>query len=62
MRARCWMGAADFYIGGDFNIELKLETTSEDIWGLDSIDWYGIDGLECRGGGEGVIFSLRRGT
>ena len=36
------MGAADFYIGCDINIQLKLETTGEDLQGLDSIDWYGM--------------------
>ena len=40
------MGAADFLIGGDLNIELKLETDHEDLLGLDGIDWYGIYGPE----------------
>ena len=36
------MGAADFYIGSDINIGLKL-----DPW-LDGDDWYGMYGPECR--------------
>jgi endonuclease/exonuclease/phosphatase family metal-dependent hydrolase len=47
-------GATDFFIGGDLNIELKLGDTEEDLNGLDSIDWYGMYGPECRGGGEDV--------
>ena len=39
-------------MGRDIIIELKLETPSEDLQGLDSIDLYG---PECRGGGEDVI-------
>ena len=49
------MGAVDFYIGGDINIELELEDSGEDLQGLDGIDWYGMHGPECRGGGEDVI-------
>ena len=49
------LGAVDFFIGGDINIELKLEPGDEDLHGLDGIDWYGIYGLECLGGGEDVI-------
>ena len=49
------MGAVDFLIGGDINIELKLEPDHEDLQGLDGIDWYGIYGPECLGGGEDVI-------
>ena len=48
-------GAVDFYIGGDINIELKLVNTGEDLRGLDSIEWNGMYGPECRGGGEHVI-------
>ena len=48
-------GAVDFFIGGDINIELKLEPGDEDLQGLDGIDWYGIYGPECLGGGEDVI-------
>ena len=43
--------AVDFYIGGDINIEMKRGTTGEDLQGLDSIEWYGVCGPECRGGG-----------
>ena len=46
-------GAVDFYIGGDINIELKLGNTGEDLQELD-IEWYGMHGPECRGGGEDV--------
>ena len=49
------MGAVEFFIGGDINIELKLEPDHEDLQGLDGIDWYGIYGPECLGGGEDVI-------
>ena len=49
------MGAMDFFIGGDINIELKLEPDHEDLQGLDGIDWYGIYGPECLGGGKDVI-------
>ena len=49
------LGAVDFFIGGDFDIELKLEPGDEDLQGLDGIDWYGIYGLECLGGGEDVV-------
>ena len=49
------LGAVDIFIGGDLNIELKLELGDEDLQGLDGIDWYGIYGPECLGGGEDVI-------
>ena len=42
------MGAKDFFIGGDLNIELKLE-------GLNSLDWYGLCGPEYRRRGEDVV-------
>ena len=45
-------GAVDFFIGGDLNIELKLDMADDEHQGLDSIEWYGMYGLECRGGGE----------
>ena len=48
-------GAIDFYIGGDINIEMKLGNAGDDLWGLDSIESYGMYGPECRGGGEDVI-------
>ena len=41
------LGAVDFFIGGDINIELKLEPGDEDLQGLDGIDWYGIYGPKC---------------
>ena len=44
-----------FFIGGNINIELKLEPDDEDLQGLDGIDWYGIYGPECLGGGEDVV-------
>ena len=48
------LGAMDFFIGGDINVELKLEPDHEHLQGLDGIDWYGIYGPECLGGGEDV--------
>ena len=42
------MGAEDFFIGGDINIELKLDNDHKDFQGIDGIDWYGIYGPECR--------------
>ena len=45
-------GAADFFIGGDLNIELRLDNIDNEQQGLDSTDWYGMHGPECRGGGE----------
>ena len=47
--------AKDFFIGGDFNIELKREDGSDDFEGFDSIDWYGLCGPECRGASEDVV-------
>ena len=49
------MLAEDIFMGGDFNIELKLDGKCDDSQGLDSLDCYGLHGLECRGGGEDVI-------
>ena len=49
------LGAIDFFIGGDLNIELKLEPDHEDLQGLDGIDWYGMYGHHCLGGGEDVV-------
>ena len=49
------LGPVDFFIGGDIHIELKLEPSDEGFQGLDGIDWCGIYGPECRGGGEDVI-------
>ena len=48
------MGAIDFFIGGDINIELMLEPDHEDLQGLDGIDWYGLYGPHLLGGGEDV--------
>ena len=44
-------GAVDFFIG-DLNIELRLDNTGGDLQGLDSIEWSGMYGPECRAGGE----------
>ena len=49
------LGAVDFFIGGDINIELKLEPGDEDLQGLDGIDWCGIYGPEYLGGNEDAI-------
>ena len=38
------LGATDFFIGGDINIELKLEPDHEDLQGLAGMDWYGMYG------------------
>ena len=48
-------GAVDFFIGGDPNIELKLEKDDDEKQGFDSIEWYGLYGPECDGGGEDAI-------
>ena len=55
VRASLTEGAVDFFIGGDLNIEFRLDTADDDLHGLDSIDWYGMYGPECRGGGEDTI-------
>ena len=39
-------------MGGDLNIELKLECGGGELQGLDSLDWCGLYCLECRKGGE----------
>ena len=31
---------------------MKLGNTGEDLQGLDIIEWYGMYGPKCRGGGE----------
>ena len=46
-------GAVDFFTGGDINIELRLGNAGEHLHGLDSIEWYGTYGPECKGGGKG---------
>ena len=43
------MGAEDFNIGGDINIELKMKTSGEDVQELDGVDWYGIYRPGCQG-------------
>ena len=48
-------GAVDFFIGGDLNIELKLDNVNDDFQVLESIEWYGMYVPECRGGGEDTI-------
>ena len=40
--------------------ELKLEPGDEDLQGLDGIDWYGIYGPECLGGGEDVVTNEKK--
>ena len=49
------MGAVDFFIGGDLNIELKLCFAGDEHRGLDSIEWYGMYGPECEGSAEDII-------
>ena len=46
-------GAIDFIINGDINIESRLGNEGEDLHGFDSIEWYGMDGPEYKGCGEG---------
>ena len=41
-------GAVDFLIGG------RVGNAGEDLQGLDSIEWYGVYGPECTGGGDDV--------
>ena len=48
-------GATDFFVGGDLHIEFRPDNANEDPHGLDSIEWYGMCGPECKGGGEGAI-------
>ena len=38
------MGATTFFIGGDLNIEVRLEDGREGLHGRDSLDWYGVGG------------------
>ena len=49
------MGAVDFFIGGDLNIELKLCLTGDEHRGLNRIEWYGMYGPECEGRAEDII-------
>ena len=49
------MGAQDTFIGGDVNIELKLEGGNGKFQGLDGLVWYGLCGPECRGGSENLV-------
>ena len=48
-------GPVDFHIGSDINIEMILDNAEEDLQCLDSIEWCGMYGPECKGGGEDVI-------
>ena len=56
------METVDFYKGGDFNIDMKLGNTGEDRWRLDSIEWCGMSGHECGGGGENVMVTVVEGV
>ena len=47
--------AVDFFIGGDIGVGLRLGKANEGLHALDSIDWYGMYGPECKGGGEDTI-------
>ena len=38
-------GAVDFFLGGDLNIEFRLNKVDEDLHGLDSVDRYGCKDL-----------------
>ena len=49
------MGAVDFLIGGDLNIELKLCFADDEHWGSDSIEWYGMYGPACERTAEDII-------
>ena len=49
------MGTVDFFVGGDLNMELELEGCGGDLVGIDSVDWYGLYGSYCTGGGEDVV-------
>ena len=48
-------GAIDFFFGGANNIQPRLGNAGEDLHGLDSIEWYGLYGPECKGGGDDTI-------
>ena len=39
-------GATAFFIGGDLDVEFRLDHANEDPHGLDSIEWYGMFGPE----------------
>ena len=39
----------------DLDIEFGLDNIDGDLQGLDCIEWYGMYGPECRGGGEDTI-------
>ena len=47
--------AVDFFIGGDLYIELRLDNVDGDLQDLDSTEWCGMYGPECRGFGEDTI-------
>ena len=53
-------GAVAFFVGGDFNIEFRLDNGNEDLQGMDSIDWYWMYGPECRGSGVDAITCKKR--
>ena len=48
-------GAVDFFIGGDLNVELKLNIADYGHKGLDNIEWFWMYGPECKGGGEDIV-------
>ena len=48
-------GEGDFFIGGDLNIDLKLDNADDEHQGLDSIEWYGMYGPKCKGSREDTI-------
>ena len=48
-------GAIDFFTGRDLNIEFTLDNVNEDLHCWDIVDWYGMYGPECGGGGEDRI-------
>ena len=56
------MGATDFLVGGDLNIELELEVgCGEELQVLDSHDWYALCGPECLGSGADVETYEKKG-
>ena len=48
------MGAVEFFIGGDLNIELKLCHADDGNGSSDSIEWYGTYGLACEGTADDI--------
>ena len=49
------MGAVEFFIGGDLNIELKLCLADDEHRALDSIEWYKMYGPACEGTADDII-------